>query len=64
MQKGRIVTALRSAPTEHRIIAAASMIVLWYVLEEVFHLTVAAKSVEVFGLVPFADRAMGFLLGE
>ena len=64
MQKGKVVRALRSAPVEHRICAALVMVVLWYVFEQVLHYETAAKGIEVFGLVPFADRAMGFLLGE
>jgi hypothetical protein len=53
--------AFRSAPHKHRFVTVGVMFVSWYVLEYVIHLPVAAKGVELFGLVPFADKVIGMV---
>jgi hypothetical protein len=53
--------AFRHAPHRHRFVTVGVMFVGWYVLEYVIHLPVAAKGVELFGLVPFADKVVGMV---
>lgn len=50
--------AFRQAPHKHRFLTVGVMFAGWYVLEYVIHLPVAAKGVELFGLVPFADKVV------
>jgi hypothetical protein len=60
----RIGMALRTAPMEHRILALLVLSALWLVLEYQLQYHVVAKGVEVFGLAPFADRAIALVFGE
>jgi hypothetical protein len=56
--------ALRSAPTHHRIVTFVLFSAVWAVLYFYMHAESAAKSVEVFGIAPFADRAIKAIFGE
>lgn len=58
-----IVNALRNAPHHHRYLTMVVIVGSWYVLEQVLHYSLAAKGVEVFGVVPFAERVVGGLFG-
>ena len=55
---------LAKVADRHRIAAALVMLVMWAVLEYVLQWHNASKVVEVLGLSPFADRAIGIFLGE
>lgn len=56
--------ALREATLKHRILAAIAIALIWGIVYYWFKYESAARVVEVFGLAPFADRALGALLGE
>jgi hypothetical protein len=56
--------AFQSAPHHHRYLTLVVMVTSWYVLEQVLHYEIAAKGIEVFGVVPFAERVFGAFFGE
>ena len=56
--------AFRQAPHHHRYLTLGVIVVTWYVLEQVLHYSLAAKGVEVFGVVPFAERVFGAFFVE
>ncbi len=60
----RVGHAIRKAPSEHRVTTFVIFAVCWIVLEFVLHYEAAAHTVEIFGVVPFADRAAKALFGE
>lgn len=60
----RVKRAVRTAPVKHRVITALIIAAIWAILEFVLKYEVAAKGVELFGVVPFADRMIKALLGE
>jgi hypothetical protein len=60
----RVGHAIRKAPTEHRYITFAIFAACWAVLEFVLHYEATAHTVEIFGVVPFADRAAKVFFGE
>lgn len=60
----RVCSAFRCAPHHHRYLSLVVMVGAWYVLEQVLHYEIAAKGIEVFGVVPFAERVFGALFAE
>jgi hypothetical protein len=57
----RVGHAIRKAPNEHRLLTLLAFAAIWALLEFVLHYEAAAKGVEIFGVAPFADRAVKFL---
>jgi len=59
-----VCKAFQCAPHHHRYLTLAVIVGTWYVLENVVHYSLAAKGVEVFGVVPFAERVFGAFFVE
>jgi hypothetical protein len=59
----RVGHAIRRAPGEHRVVTFLVFSALWAVFEFFLHYEAAAHTVEVFGVVPFADQAVKVLFG-
>jgi hypothetical protein len=60
----RVGHAIRHAPTEHRIMSFLVFGAVWLVLEYVLHYEAAAKTTELFGLAPAADKLLRMVIGE
>jgi hypothetical protein len=60
---GKCAHGLRTAPHHHRYLTAAVIVGIWYVAENVLHYAVVAKGVEVFCVVPFAERIFSSVFG-
>jgi hypothetical protein len=59
----RVAHAVRRAPGEHRVATFVVFAGLWVFLEFFLHMEAAAHTVEIFGVVPFADNAAKFFMG-
>jgi hypothetical protein len=60
----RVGHAIRHAPTEHRIVTFLVFTGLWIVLEYILHYEMAAKTTELFGMAPAADKVLRLIIGE